>query len=610
MPARASSSCCALDEPDAAEQPERLVVSRDVLGETLGAGHGRVVVRATVGRDEDVEAPEALGAGALEQRESRLGIGGEQRGGVRRERGSDRLLEPALDLEALESQPSSLGREGARGGRDPLSLLERALERREPVARGARPLGEIVPLGRGTPRLGGRLVRPVSSSAGAGAAFAGCARRPRAAARGRGRAPPPARAARAAARAPRRARRAHGWRSPSRRSAHRGHGRPTRALARGGVEPPLRLALRPPARAAASSAWACRARSAVLPLSVAASRAAAAASRDASSSARTASSDRVASARSASARSSPSRAASAAERLGANGQALSRTLQPVESTERALARACRVGQLDLRGLALREDHGQPLLRRSASERGRAPPRVGLRLALLERREVERRDACTQVAISPASFSARSAAVAWRARGRSRLRTSSSTSRARSTWVATRASFSSARWRRRLNFPSPAASSTSARRSSGLDASTASTFPCETIECIVAAEADVREQLDEIGTANRCAVDEVLALAAADEPPRDRHLAEVELLAEPTVLVVEHELDLAVVGGGPGRRAAEEDVVGPVGAKLGRRQRARRPDDRVRRRSTCRTRSGRPRRRPRARGTPRRRRGTT
>ena len=95
-----------------------------------------------------------------------------------------------------------------------------------------------------------------------------------------------------------------------------------------------------------------------------------------------------------------------------------------------------------------------------------------------------------------------------------------------------------------------------------------------------AEADIREQLDEIGAANRCAVDEVLALAAPDETPRDRHLAEIELLAEPTVLVVEHELDLAVVGGGPGRRAAEEDVVGPVGTKLGRRQRARRPHDRV------------------------------
>jgi hypothetical protein len=38
--------------------------------------------------------------------------------------------------------------------------------------------------------------------------------------------------------------------------------------------------------------------------------------------------------------------------------------------------------------------------------------------------------------------------------------------ARSTWIATRFSFSSARCLRRLNLPSPAASSTSSRRSSG------------------------------------------------------------------------------------------------------------------------------------------------
>ena len=87
------------------------------------------------------------------------------------------------------------------------------------------------------------------------------------------------------------------------------------------------------------------------------------------------------------------------------------------------------------------------------------------------------------AISSTSFSARSAAVACSASGRSRLRTSASTSFARSTWIPTRASFSSARWRRRLNLPSPAASSTSSRRSSGFEASTASTLPWLTIECI-------------------------------------------------------------------------------------------------------------------------------
>ena len=68
-----------------------------------------------------------------------------------------------------------------------------------------------------------------------------------------------------------------------------------------------------------------------------------------------------------------------------------------------------------------------------------------------------------------------------AAGLSRFFTSSSRSRARSTCWATRASLSSARWRRRLNRPRPAASSTSARRSSALDVRIASTLPWLTIE---------------------------------------------------------------------------------------------------------------------------------
>ena len=96
----------------------------------------------------------------------------------------------------------------------------------------------------------------------------------------------------------------------------------------------------------------------------------------------------------------------------------------------------------------------------------------------------------------------------------------------------------------------------------------------------AAEPDVGEQLDEVGAPHRRAVDEVLPLAAAHEAALDRDLAEVELLAEAAVLVVEDELDLAVLGRRPVAAAGEEDVVGLLGAHLGRRQRARRPDDRV------------------------------
>ena len=118
--------------------------------------------------------------------------------------------------------------------------------------------------------------------------------------------------------------------------------------------------------------------------------------------------------------------------------------------------------------------------RSRRRRGAPRRRPGARP---RRRGRAARSAPAGAAISTASFSARSAAVAWSASGRSRLRTSSSTSFARSTWIATRASLSSARCLRRLNLPSPAASSTRWRRSSGFEASTASTLPCETIECI-------------------------------------------------------------------------------------------------------------------------------
>ena len=62
----------------------------------------------------------------------------------------------------------------------------------------------------------------------------------------------------------------------------------------------------------------------------------------------------------------------------------------------------------------------------------------------------------------------------------------------------------------------------------------------------AAEADVGEELDEIGAPHSRLVDEVLALAATHEPARDRDLAVVDLVAEAAVGVVEHELDLAVI----------------------------------------------------------------
>ena len=171
-------------------------------------------------------------------------------------------------------------------------------------------------------------------------------------------------------------------------------------------------------------------------------------------------------------------------RFAPQRQPLARTLESVERSERRLAASGRVGQLVLRLL------GAPRAARSASP-GHVCARSRRRRDATLHRPAARLTAARSSwairarndAISRASFSARSAAVAWSARGRRRFLTSSSTSRARSTWIPTRASFSSARCLRRLNFPSPAASSTRWRRSSGFEASTASTLPCETIECI-------------------------------------------------------------------------------------------------------------------------------
>ena len=92
-----------------------------------------------------------------------------------------------------------------------------------------------------------------------------------------------------------------------------------------------------------------------------------------------------------------------------------------------------------------------------------------------------------------------------------------------------------------------------------------------------AEPDVREDLDEVGAPYRCAVDEVLALGSTHEPPRDGDLGEVEV-GPGAVLVVEDELDLAVLGRLAVTASREEDVVRLLGTKLGGSERPCRPDD--------------------------------
>jgi len=68
--------------------------------------------------------------------------------------------------------------------------------------------------------------------------------------------------------------------------------------------------------------------------------------------------------------------------------------------------------------------------------------------------------------------------------------------------------------------SPAASSISARRSSGFEARIASTLPWPMIECIPWPRTEVGEDLDQVETPDRRLVEQVLPFAAAVQPPRE------------------------------------------------------------------------------------------
>src|SRR5688500_6141243 len=93
------------------------------------------------------------------------------------------------------------------------------------------------------------------------------------------------------------------------------------------------------------------------------------------------------------------------------------------------------------------------------------------------------------------------------------------------------------------------------------------------------ETEVGEQFDHVGATDGRAVDEVLPLAAAVQPPRDHQLREVD--GPCAVGVVEQELDLAEVRRLAPGRPGEEDVVRLLRTELGWRERAGRPDDPVR-----------------------------
>ncbi len=163
----------AVDEPDAVEELQRGIRSRRHVPERPCAGNGRLHRVAGRRVHDDVQAPEAAVAGAFEQRECVPRVGRQQRRRTPGEGRCDGLLEPRLDLELADHEALALGGERTGGGGDALPFLERALERREPVARGARPLGEVVALGRG--RAGGcaGLVRALLELGRAGRATPG-----------------------------------------------------------------------------------------------------------------------------------------------------------------------------------------------------------------------------------------------------------------------------------------------------------------------------------------------------------------------------------------------------------------------------------------------------
>ena len=181
-------------------------------------------------------------------------------------------------------------------------------------------------------------------------------------------------------------------------------------------------------------------------------------------------------------------------------------------------------------------------------------------------------------ISPRSFSARSAAVAWSASGRSRFLTSASRSRARSTSVATRelqlgavpAALELAEAGGFLDELAPLL---------GLAAEDLLDTALADDRAHVAAEADVGEELDEIRAAHGRAVDEVLALTAAVQAAQERDLRERKL-GERAVLVVEEELDLAEIGGWPVLAAREQHVVRLLGPELARSEAPGGPEQRV------------------------------
>jgi hypothetical protein len=265
--------------------------------------------------------------------------------------------------------------------------------------------------------------------------------------------------------------------------------------------------------------------------------------------------------------------------LLAHGDSLRRPLQPVERLDRSLALPRRVGELLLGGVPLGEEGRQLLVRAAAPERGGRLSFLRRRAPLVDRREVELRDPGPQ----PGDLRRQ----LLRPLGRRRLERERPQALSHLGLDVARAlDLDRDAVQLQLGAVAPPLELPEARglldqlppllrlrREDGLD------LPLADDRVHGAAEADVGEQLDEIGPPHLRLVDEVLALAAAVKAARDRDLGEVEL-TEAAAVVVEDELDLARVGRRPPLGAVEEHVVGLLRAQLRGRQRPGCPHDRV------------------------------
>ena len=218
--------------------------------------------------------------------------------------------------------------------------------------------------------------------------------------------------------------------------------------------------------------------------------------------------------------------------------------EPVAHLQRLLARACRVGELLLGLRALCEQRLEPLLHLVPPTPGGVPPGLELGEPLLEPREVELRDARAQAGDLHREL--------LRPLGRSRLQRERPEPLA-NLCLDVAGALDLERDPRELQLGAMAASLEASepgrfldqraalgrlRRENRLDLALAD----DRVHPL--AEPEVGEQLDEVEPAHGGAVDEVLPLAAAVQPPRDRELGVVD--RQRAVGVVEEELDLAEV----------------------------------------------------------------